>query len=119
MSGNSTVVLSLEDEPLIAVDVEFVLGDAGFKVTTVASCAEALEWLALFSPDVAIVDIILRDGPCPAVVEQLVADRIPFLVHSGDNPRLHADTILAKGIWIGKPSDGAEMVRAARQLAAA
>lgn len=43
MPGNAAVALLLEDEPLIAIDVELALGEAGFAVTTVASCAEALE----------------------------------------------------------------------------
>lgn len=119
MSGNAAVALLLEDEPLIALDVEFTLGEAGFDVTTVASCAEALDWLDVCRPALVVVDIILRDGPCHEVVEQLVADGIPFLVHSGDHPSMHADTPLVHGRWVSKPSDGAEMVRAAQELIAA
>jgi hypothetical protein len=37
MSGNAPVALLLEDEPLIAMDVELILGGAGFDVTTVTS----------------------------------------------------------------------------------
>lgn len=116
MSGNAAVALLLKDELLIAMDVEMSLEAAGFDVTTVVSCTEALEWLAVCRPHVVIVDIILRDGPCHAVVEQLVA---PFLVHSGDHPKMHADTVLSKGVWIGKPSEGADLVAAARDLVAA
>lgn len=119
MPGNAAVALLLEDEPLIALDVETNLGEAGFDVTTVATCAEALEWLSVCRPDVVIVDIILRDGPCHAVVEKLVSDGIPFLVHSGDLPGMHADTVLVKGTWIGKPSNGDDMIRAAQELISA
>ena len=114
-----TVALLLEDEPLIALDVQQVLIDAGFEVSTISTCADALEWLQKHRPDVVIVDIILRDGPCHSVVARLVEDDIPFIVHSGDHPRMHADTPFAGGTWIGKPVDGIEMVRAARRLVAA
>lgn len=33
MSGNAAVVLLLEEEPLIAMDLELMLGNAGFDVT--------------------------------------------------------------------------------------
>lgn len=113
-----TFVLLLEDEPLIALDLEQTLHAAGFEVTTVSSCVDALEWLEVCRPDVVIVDIILRDGPCHAVVAWLVGQNIPFVVQSGDHPSLYADTPFAAGVWIGKPADAAEMVRTARELAA-
>ncbi|MDB5614647.1 MAG: putative two-component response regulator protein [Devosia sp.] len=116
MPGNAAVVLLLEDEAMIAIDIERALAKAGFDVSTVASCAEAFEWLAVCRPDLVIVDIVLHDGPCHSVVEQLVADRIHFLVHSGDIPDMHADTELSKGTWIRKPSDGAMVLKAVRKL---
>lgn len=119
MPPNAIVALLLEDEPLIALDLEMTLGNAGFDVTTVTSCSEALEWLDVCRPDIVIVDIILSDGPCHAVVKQLVADGIPFLVHSGDHPSMHADTPFAGGKWVSKPADVGEMARAARELIAA
>lgn len=117
MPSTAAVALVLEDEPLIAFDIEMTLREAGFDVTTVASCEEAFEWLSVCRPDIAIVDIILRDGPCYAVVEQISADGVPFIVHTGEHPSLYAGTVLSKGTWLGKPSDGAAMVRTARRLA--
>ena len=114
-----SIALLLEDEALIALHVEQVLIDAGLEVSTVSTCADALDWLKVHRPDVVIVDIILRDGPCHCVVARLVEDNIPFIVHSGDHPSMHADTPFADGTWIGKPVDGIEMVRAALRLVAA
>ena len=118
MDATMPTLLLLEDEPLIAIDVEFNLGAAGFHVTTVSSCKEAFSWLDSNRPDIVIVDILLRDGPCHVVVERLVDQQIPFLVSSGDNPRVHADTPFAHGRWIGKPADAKEMTQAARALLA-
>lgn len=112
------VALLMEDEPLIALDVEATLANAGFDVTTVVSCSEALEWLDVCRPDIVIVDIILQDGPCHSVVARLVEDGIPFLVHSGDLPSMHAGTPLAAGTWLSKPVNEAAMVLVAKTLVA-
>ena len=60
MTTNTTVALLPEDEPLIALDIEHMLSSEGLDVTTVPSCADALEWLEVCRPDIVIVDIILR-----------------------------------------------------------
>lgn len=112
------VALLLEDEPLISMDIEMTLGNAGFEVFNVMSCVEALAWLDRSLPDVVIVDIELRDGPCHEVVERLVENNVPFVVHSGDHPSMHENTVFARGTWLGKPSDGNELVRVTRQLLA-
>lgn len=116
---NRLTDLLLEDEPLIAMDIEMTLRDAGFDVSVVGSCEEALEWLEVCRPDVVIVDIVLRDGPGHKVVDQLITDGIPFVVHSGDLPAVHEGTPFAAGSWINKPAIAADLVAAVRQLVAA
>lgn len=116
MATNMNVALLLEDEPLIAMDIELMLGGAGFDVTTVMSCEEANEWLEICRPDIVVVDIILRDGPCHKVVEHLIERNIPFIVHSGDHPSMHVDTPFEHGTWVNKPTAPDELVAAARAL---
>ena len=80
--GTHTILL-LEDEALIALDVEKTLADAELgKATSVASCAGALHWLENNTPDVAIIDIFLRDGECDEVAEILVKRGVPLIIHS-------------------------------------
>lgn len=107
------VVMLLEDEPIISMDIESTLSDAGFEVVNFMSCAEAHAWLKGRLPDFAIVDIELRDGPCSDVVARLTHADIPFVVHSGDNPSVHAGTPFEKGTWIGKPADSKCLIAAA------
>lgn len=116
MATNASVALLLEDEPLIAMDIELILGAAGFDVTTVMSCEEANDWLEICRPDVVVVDIVLRDGPCHDVVAKLIEANIPFIVHSGDHPRMHVDTPFAHGRWVSKPADGDELAAVARAM---
>jgi len=56
-------------------------------VATVGSCIEAHAWLNDNRPALALVDIMLRDGPSDSVAARLTAMEIPFLVSSGDDPR--------------------------------
>jgi DNA-binding response OmpR family regulator len=56
------VVLAAEDEALIALDVETSLSDAGYSVLIASSRAAALKILSTCRPDVAILDVQLRDG---------------------------------------------------------
>lgn len=116
MPSNTSVALLLEDEPLIALDLERMLGSAGFDVTTVISCEEATDWLAICRLDIVIVDILLRDGPSDQVVERLISDGIPFIVHSGDHPGMHVGSPFANGRWVNKPAAPGELVGAAQEL---
>lgn len=96
--------LILEDEPLIAMDVEMTLREMGYDVSIVGECSEAMAWLKTGRPDIAIVDVMLRDGSCHAVVEQLGDEGVPFIVHSGDVADAHKGTPYERGVWLSKPS---------------
>ena len=118
MSADAVLTLLLEDEPLIAMDIELMLRGAGFDVKTVMSCEEATAWLDGRIPDIVILDIELRDGPCHKVAEYLTEEKIPFIVHSGDHPSMHVGTPLAHGRWISKPAAADDLIGAARELLA-
>src|ERR1700760_5040 len=63
-SGGAVLrILLVEDEPLIALDLETILERLGHQVVGVAeTCAEAVRLAGDERPDVALVDIKLRDG---------------------------------------------------------
>ena len=83
MANPRKTVLVLEDEPLIALDLEYMLGQARFKVIVIASRAAANGWLNVHTPAVAIIDIQLKDGVCADVARKLTAREVPFIVCSG------------------------------------
>lgn len=106
------LIIVIEDEPLIAMDLEQTLQNAGFRVETFVSCADAMTWLANYSPTAAVLDIRLRDGSC-ADVAKLLEDRgIPFLVSSGSE-KADVDPIFFRGEWMSKPCDPDALVKAA------
>ena len=110
--GKGTRVLVLEDEAIIALDVEGILTDAGFKVAaTLATCADALEWLDNHSADIALLDLHLLDGSCAPVGNRLAQLGIPFVVFSGGSAADETvDPILAQGQWLEKPAPPSRIV---------
>jgi DNA-binding response OmpR family regulator len=110
------IALLLEDEPLIALDLETTLEQAGFEVVTLLSCADADAWLHDHRPAVAIVDVLLTDGSCHTVVAKLHGMGVPFIVHSGEFATEFAESVFAKGTWMGKPSASEDLVATARHM---
>ena len=111
------VALLLEDELLIAVDVDVALSQAGFSVITFSKCLGAEEWLHRHSPRIAVIDVSLLDGSCRTVASTLIERSIPFLVHTVR--RQHADDIdpvFNAGMWFGKPAELENIATAARKL---
>ena len=110
------LVLVLEDEELISLDLEFALADAGFTVAVARSCAEAADFLADQRPDVAILDVRLRDGECTAAAQKLLAQGVPFIVHSAFVSS-DADEVFRSGTLVHKPAGTPDLVKIFRELA--
>jgi two-component system, response regulator PdtaR len=73
-SGKPLRVLIVEDELLIALELECLLQDAGHDVVGIAACSgEALDLSAKLDPDIAFVDIHLADGPTGVEVSRRLA----------------------------------------------
>ena len=118
MSGENPTVLVVEDELLIALDIESTLSEAGFNVAVSASCADAKSLLERITPDAVVLDVHLQDGDCATIAKTLVARRIPFIVHTGyDGP--DRDEVFRRGTMLGKPSKPDDLVAAVKSLMAA
>jgi DNA-binding response OmpR family regulator len=103
-------ILVVEDEAIIALDLETSLSDAGYTVLVASSCAAALGILSTWRPDAAILDVQLRDGDCEDVATSLATAGVPFIVHTG-TPASDLSPVFRMGKYICKPSDlGTELV---------
>jgi CheY-like chemotaxis protein len=77
-------VLLLEDETLIAMDLQSLVEDWGYAVVgPAASCSAALDLIKLHHIDVAILDFMVRDGACDTVADELNARGIPWSLSTG------------------------------------
>lgn len=104
--GSSALrILVVEDEALIALELEFLLDDLGYvTVGIAANSAEAIALGRSTAPDIALVDIHLVDGPTGVeVARALSADPHTTVVFMTANAkRIPADFAGAFGV-IAKP----------------
>jgi len=83
MSAN-TSILVVEDEALIAMDLQALLEEAGYRVLGPAnSTAAAMELLRSHNPDVALLDVNLGRSDVFGVVNELVARRTKLIFLTG------------------------------------
>jgi DNA-binding response OmpR family regulator len=109
--------LLVEDELLIAMALEASLEEAGFQVAgPFARNAAALAWLDAHTPDVALIDVLLQDGPCLPLVRALRVRNIPFAIYSGLKPG-NRDGDLAAVPWLEKPVARDHLTKVLRDLA--
>lgn len=77
-------VVLIEDEPLIALDVEQIVVEAGFEVAGMAATFEgALALVASAEFDAAVVDANLGGKSAGAIADVLKGRGIPFVAISG------------------------------------
>jgi CheY-like chemotaxis protein len=98
-------ILIVEDEILIAFELESLLQDLGHEVVGIAaSSKDALALGQDLAPDLAFVDIHLADGPTGVdVARHLVAQhRVNVLFMTANAKRIPEDSAGASGI-IAKP----------------
>jgi len=101
------VVLVVEDEFLIAMELELLLQQHGWQVLgPAATVAGALRLLASARPDVALLDVNLRGEMVTPVAEELRAQGVPFVLASAyDHHGVASVAILAAAPNVGKPTD--------------
>ena len=113
-------VLIAEDNPLIAASYEDIVTDAGLSVGgSFLSCESAEKWLSVHNPDLAILDVTLKDGNSAELAKKLCGREIPFLVVSGYSAESEGiDEIFKSAPWLEKPVTSAALQSALRTLIA-
>ncbi|WP_114188421.1 response regulator [Microvirga aerophila] len=115
--NDAPLVLILEDEVLIGINLQDDLQDAGFRVAgPFTTCSAALEWLQTATPDTAILDAALRDGPCREIAQELGNRAVPFLIYSGYGPDQELLAAFHRITWIEKPVPPSALVQACQEL---
>jgi DNA-binding NtrC family response regulator len=109
-------VLVVEDEVLVALDLEAILSDAGADVELARTTQAALERLSCAPITVAILDVRLGRDTVSPVASRLAESGIPFVFYTGQSM---CDPILAD--WpdrkiIPKPARSASIVRALTEV---
>ncbi|ACK84206.1 helix-turn-helix domain-containing protein [Methylorubrum extorquens] len=110
-------VLLTEEVPLVGMDLSDTLEQAGYRVLgPAATASQALSLLEQETPALAVIDIMLKDGPCTELARELRRRGVAFLVHSG----CYQDEPLASeflGVpWISKPAPPDDVVSVLGEL---
>jgi DNA-binding response OmpR family regulator len=101
------VILVIEDEPLVALDVQQAFEDAGATVVVARTLAAALIAVEDSSVSAAIVDHALGDGDSSEICERLKERSVPFIIYSGF-AHLHGACADAK--HVNKPASPSMLV---------
>jgi DNA-binding response OmpR family regulator len=100
----SPCCMIVEDQALIGMSLEAFLEDAGFSVAgPFLSCADALRWLEHNTPEVALLDVSLRDGTSLPIAHELKGRNTPFAVYSGLPFTRNLPDELQGVPWLEKP----------------
>ena len=104
-------VLLLEDEFLIALELEEALEDAGFRVLSTSRIDECLHRLTTVTPDTAILDFRCGSETSRPVAGVLADRQVPFVVYSG----LPGEDELVSPVftdrhWLIKPIDNKTII---------
>lgn len=86
--SDGPLILVVDDEPMILLDIDLSLRDAGLRTRTARNLANAQKLAAAHDFAAAVLDVNLGGGEtCEPVAETLRAQNVPFMLHSGDLDR--------------------------------
>jgi DNA-binding NarL/FixJ family response regulator len=108
-------ILIVEDEPLIAEDIQGYLEESGFSVTGIANSGmEALDLLAIQLPDALLLDINLGAPPDGIELATIIRNRydVPFvfLTSHADKSTLERAKKTFPAGYLLKPFDGLDLM---------
>ncbi|PHP67400.1 hypothetical protein CSC94_10215 [Zhengella mangrovi] len=101
----------VEDEMLIAMDLQFTLEEAGYQVEGPFASLDTAMKADLASVDIAILDVQLQAETVFPLADRLAGNKIPFIFHSGHFDKYEAMDRYPHCGLIAKPSTPNEIIR--------
>ncbi len=110
-------VLIVEDQMLIAMDIEQILRDAGASdFVTSATVSDAMEKIARFTPTVAVLDVNLGTETSEPVARELARLGIPFAFTTGYGETVAVVRQFPEAPVLQKPYDASSIVRTINRM---
>src|SRR3954451_672348 len=108
--------LIAEDEAITGMALADAVEEADFRVLGPFSrCSAVLDTLDQVTPDAAILDVKLQDGPSLAIALMLQERSVPFVIYSGHR-RSDVPSAFADAPWVEKPATPTEVLAALRPV---
>jgi len=108
-------ILIVEDETLIALEMESILEELGYRVAGIAADLAGALAYADTGLDLALVDLNLRDGLTgPQIGLTLAGEHKVSVLFVTANPRLLGDGVAGTIGVLAKPTDEASLASAVR-----
>ena len=113
------IVLVAEDERIIALDLCHTIEEAGYEINgPFADISSAMLAYQKSKPDLAILDVQLGDGNVFPLAEQLMAEDIPVIFHSGNYAPGEVDDRFPGAPALAKPCPPAHVIATVQQALA-
>jgi DNA-binding response OmpR family regulator len=105
-------ILIVEDDPMLALDLEETLVDAGFKIAAIAGKLEtALALIESGACDAAILDANLAGVSASPLASAMTARGLPFIVLSGYSSE-QLQGAFPGALFLQKPCRPAQLIQA-------
>ena len=101
----SAKILIVEDEMLVAMELESILEDLGHEPVGIAPDLATADQYAALPLDLALVDLNLRDGLTGPEIGQRLGERGVTILFITANPRILGDGIAGAIGVLTKPTD--------------
>lgn len=106
-------ILVVERDMIVGLSLAEDLLDLGFRVSgPFISAEDALALMPLDPPDLAIVDVSLRDGSGTMTARALAERAIPFVLFSARDSRETREAEFAATPWVDKPASTERLLEA-------
>lgn len=108
-------ILIVEDEILVALEMESILEEEGYEIVGVAADLQSALAYADRNIDLALVDLNLRDGLTgPEIGKRLASEHKAAVLFVTANPRILGDGIAGTIGVLTKPTDEASLTSAVK-----
>lgn len=110
------IILVAEDEPIVAHDLCDTVEEAGFTVAgPFDDASSAMQSFRENKPDLAILDVNLQDGTAFSLAEQMMAQDVPVIFHSGAVSADEMHAMFPNAATLAKPCPPNVMIETVQQ----
>ncbi len=117
--GQQLRVLVAEDELIVGYDLCHTVAEAGYTVEgPYEDLSSAMLAYQRNKPDIAILDVQLGDGIVYPLAEQMMAENVPIIFHSGQLSPAEVAERFPEAQTLTKPCPPAEVIQSVQRAAA-